>query len=117
MKHSVRLDIPDALPSLNKLLRMHWSERRKLRGQWQWALKAEVLNRHLAVKLIPKAKVTIERFSRRKIDFDNLVGANKILVDSLVREGFLVDDSPDHVTVNYIQHIGEPHTTISLEAA
>jgi len=108
----ITLDLPMAVPSLNAMNKMHWAKRNRLRGQWQWLVKAAVLNDRIRVRVIPVAKITIERYGPKKLDNDNFVGGAKQLVDSLVREGFLVDDSPDHLVAQYIQHISKTARTI-----
>lgn len=112
----ITLDLPLAVPSLNAMNKMHWAKRNRLRGQWQWLVKAAVLNDRIHVRIIPRAKLTIERYGPKKLDNDNFVGGAKQLVDSLVREGFLVDDSPDHLVAQYIQHIDRtPRTIVHIE--
>lgn len=115
--NTIRLDIPAAVPSLNKLLTMHWSARYRLRQEWAWLLRAAILDAQAPRHTFERARVTIERSGPRKLDHDNAVGAGKLLIDHLVKEGFLVDDDDAHVVMQYKQQIGEPHTTILLEAA
>jgi hypothetical protein len=111
----VVLTIPDSVPSLNVLLGMHWGKRMKLRSRWHWLVREARLAVRARPQKLEHATITIERWGPRKIDFDNMVGSGKILVDLLVREGFLIDDSPDHVRVRYLQSIGPPKTTITIE--
>lgn len=108
----ITLDLPMAVPSLNAMNKMHWAKRNRLRGEWQWLVKAAVLNDRIKVHIIPRAKLTIERYGPKKLDNDNFVGGAKQLIDSLVNEGFLVDDSPEHLVAQYIQHIDRTHRTI-----
>lgn len=108
----ITLCLEAATPSLNAMNKMHWARRHRLRGQWQWLVKAAVLNDKVTVKTIPNAKVTIERYGAKKLDHDNFVGGAKQLIDSLVQEGFLVDDSPSHVSIRYVQHIDKTSRTL-----
>ena len=101
-----------AVPSLNFLNKCHWAKRNRIRGQWQWLVRAAVLNDKIRVKRFDPAKVTIERFGPRMLDDDNFRGGAKGLMDSLVSEGFLADDSPDHLVAQYIQHISKTARTI-----
>jgi Holliday junction resolvase RusA-like endonuclease len=113
---TITLSLDKATPSLNELKGLHWSRMHKLRGEWQWLVKAAVLNDRVTVKLLPKARITIERYGPRRLDHDNLVGGCKQLVDSLVREGFVKDDSPDHLVTQYFQHIDQvPRTIVHIE--
>ena len=108
----ITLDLPMAVHSLNAMAKMHWAKRNRIRGQWQWLVRAAVLNAKIRVKRFDPAKVTIERFGPRKLDDDNFRGGAKQLMDSLVAEGFLADDSPEHLVAQYIQHISKTARTI-----
>jgi len=69
---------------------------------------------HLHPPLTPPehVRLKIERYGARLLDFDNFVSGTKPLTDSLVAEGFILDDSPAHLTAEYHQHIGKPHRTV-----
>lgn len=108
----ITLELPMAVPSLNAISKMHWAERNRVTGQWRWFIRIAVLNGKITVKKFDPAKVTIERFGRRKLDDDNFRGGAKQLMDSLVNEGFLADDSPEHLVAQYIQHISKTARTI-----
>lgn len=116
-KMTLTLSLDQATPSLNEVNKMHWSQRNKMRGQWQWLVRAAVLNDKVTVVQHQKARVTIERYGPRRLDHDNLVGGAKQLMDSIVREGFVVDDSPEHLLTEYRQHIDRtPRTIVHIEA-
>src|SRR5690349_10526922 len=115
----IRLVIPEATPSLNRLLHIHWHKKTQKRKHWLWLVRAA----RLEAKIFPtaplqKAKVTITRHGRRICDDDNCIGGYKMLIDSLVREGILADDSPDHITLVSHQKVSKtPHTIVEVEAA
>jgi hypothetical protein len=113
------LDIPESTPSLNVTQRLHWVKRHQLREKWQWLVKAGQLDARVYPKEpLSKARITIERWGPRAIDFDNAVGGGKLLVDCLVRGGFLVDDTPECVgQPQYFQHIGPRRTIVRIEPA
>lgn len=113
----ITLDIPAATPSNNKLLRMHWRAKEKIRADWQWMVKAAVLNDRIRVTSVDHAHVTIARFGPKLLDMDNFIAGTKYLMDSLVKEGFMADDSPAHLTATYVQHLGKRRTLIHIEAA
>lgn len=93
--------LPIALPLLNQMLRKHWAVRRKERLALSWEIHAAVSKRPL--RPMKRARVTIERWSIRVADTDNLVASAKNLVDILCLRsdthpyglGFITDDSPD----------------------
>lgn len=110
------LNIPESTPSLNRVFKGHWSKRHQMRQRWGWLVRAARLEARLfPAKPLQKAKLTIERWGPQKIDHENFCGGTKFLMDSLKVEGFIVDDSPDHVETTYIQHIGERHTRVQIE--
>lgn len=95
------LTIPEPTPSLNRMTGTHWSRRQKLRKRWAWLVKAARL--HAQAWESPqwaRARVEIDRYGPRLLDADNCRAGTKPLMDSLVQEGFISDDSP--------QVIGEP---------
>lgn len=108
----ITLELPEAIPSRNEVDKMHWAERNRLRGSWQWFVKAAILNKRLRVQRTDPGILSIERISPRKLDRDNFVGGCKQLQDALVREGFFVDDTEAHLTTTYIQTCGRPPRTI-----
>ncbi len=108
----ITLELPEQILSRNVMDKMHWARRYRMRGTWQWLVKAAVLEQHITVKVVPHGYLTIERISPRKLDPDNFSGGCKQLQDALVREGFFVDDDERHLTTTYIQRIGKPARTI-----
>ena len=106
------LEIPLPTPSLNTILTSHWSNRRRMKANWGWAIKAE------AVRLnVPKAeklrRVIVTRLGSKVLDYDNLVGgAKEVLVDNLRDLGLIVDDCPDLVQVTYKQTVGGQRGTL-----
>lgn len=109
----IELNFPVATPSVNQLHGRHWSAKAKWRKQWAWMVRAERL-RIVPLQSGPpwQAKVSIDRYGPRLLDNDNFVAGTKQLMDALVAEGFLVDDSPNHLTATYTQHVGKPYRTV-----
>lgn len=108
----IMLDLPLAVQSRNIIDKLHWAKRNRMRGDWQWLVRAAVLAAKVQVVRQNHGALTIERVSPRKLDHDNFVGGCKQLQDALVREGFFVDDSVKHLTTTYIQTAGSPARTI-----
>jgi Holliday junction resolvase RusA-like endonuclease len=113
---SMVLNIPESTPSLNGLFQGHWSKRHRMRVKWGWLVRAARLEARLfPAQPLQKAKLTVERWGPIRLDYDNYVAGVKYLTDSLKTEGFIVDDSPDHIVTQYIQHIGPRHTRVRIE--
>lgn len=96
------VEIPMPTPSLNKLRKMHFHAVKRLRDQYTVLLRAatNAFNRAGPHQF---RQVTIERHGARLLDYDNLVGGCKPLIDALCRSGLLWDDSPRHCQVTYTQ--------------
>tara|TARA_Y100000593_G_scaffold10932_1_gene19491 strand:- start:754 stop:1134 length:381 start_codon:yes stop_codon:yes gene_type:complete len=96
------IELPFAIPTRNKLDKMHWAEKKRLRGQYQLFVRNQMkLNK--IHKADPGSECTISIVTFRKYpirDYDNLVGGCKQLLDALSHEGFIWDDS--------IKYIGSP---------
>jgi hypothetical protein len=111
----IELRIPEAVPSANSYLWKHWSAKLAHRKRWAWLVRVARLDSKLMPEKLQQANVCIDRYGNRKLDHDNFVGGAKALMDALVAEGYLEDDSPDHVNVTYRQHKGKPeHTVVTI---
>jgi hypothetical protein len=62
-----------------------------------------------------KREISITRHSKRTLDFGNLVGGCKPLLDALKRAGLIVDDSPEWIKDGYTQEIGKPKTEVVIQ--
>jgi hypothetical protein len=116
------LTIPELTPSLNVTRAGHWRTRHRRRKHWSMLVlvaksEARVYDRPPAVG---KARVIVERHGGRRLDQDNAVGGLKDLVDGLRDNGFIVDDDPEHLELQFVQYPGvrkEGKTIIRIEAA
>lgn len=108
----IEFEIPEALPLLNTLLRMHWAQRRKLMERLAWLVHTHSGHRQMEGLPMERCQVWVERRSSGgAADHDGLVGSIKPLMDVLVMPsqrnphglGIILDDSPDVV--------GQPRVT------
>lgn len=90
------------LPSLNEWQRMHWAKRKRFKDELRIEVLAHSRRKNIMPADMPRS-VRIVRYSAGTLDRDNLVGGCKPLVDALVRNRLLVDDSPEWCDVSYIQ--------------
>lgn len=113
----MKITIPDCPPSLNKVLRMHWSSKRKLLNDWILLLRGACPRGAGLCNGRRNVKVTLHH--SRLFDKDNSYGACKVIFDALKVDGFIVDDSRQwlEATVEQAQcpH-KQRHTVIELEA-
>lgn len=86
---TTEITIPQALPSLNAVKKMHKGEYKKLRDMLQQYARAATRYNH-------PGRITIEyyRYSTGALDFDNLTGSGKILLDACRFAGLIIDDRP-----------------------
>jgi hypothetical protein len=99
------------LVSPNKMLRMHWAVRRKLKREIIAELELRVMP-FLMKNEIPfkKCHIVVERHisGRHKfMDPDNLVGSMKMLIDAMRDLGIIDDDTPEHVVITARQERSE----------
>jgi hypothetical protein len=118
VRQHLRVTIDGVTPSLNKLLGMHWQARRKLRPQYAWAIKVAMIEAGWSAELEmwpelpPKMRVQITSHRKALLDKDNLVGGAKPLLDALKDVHAIRNDSPDWVTVEYLQVVDKAQKTV-----
>jgi len=98
MEKTIIFRPPDLPPTLNGkkgLLRMHWSDRKKLKEKYMWLIREQKIP-----KFKPRVVVEVTNYAIRLMDWDNLAGRFKIIGDALVGLKLLKDDNPD-VVVNF----------------
>jgi len=124
------LEIPEPMPSVNRLHGRHWGRKVKMNKRWAWLTRialcearraAEPGDPILTAGLWPlkRAVVRVIRHGPRLLDPDNASGGLKWMIDSLVREGILTNDSPKHLTLPPVeQHIDRKNgrTVVIVEA-
>ena len=77
----------------------------------------------MANERVPKAngrrrKLVVIRYAKHRrffLDMDNFIGGCKPLLDAAILKELTVDDSPEHVEVEYLQVVGEPRTVLGVE--
>lgn len=93
----MKIVINDIPPTNNKYMgnSSNFNIYRKEKEKWHWLIKAAIKKR--PAKPYKKAEVTITYYFKqeRRRDPDNYSG--KFLLDPLVREGILIDDTFDNV--------------------
>lgn len=98
---TIRFELPFATPSQNVLQKWHWSRRSKLRDDVQMLIRCQMRSPLTPIKV--KMGVEVTRMGARELDYGNLVGGCKPVIDAIVREGLLYDDSPTWLIEDYRQ--------------
>lgn len=108
------LEYDEPTPSLNLLYGDHWSRRHKHRKKWGWLTRAALLKAKVHERpRWARARVTVERYGKNICDADNVRAGAKALMDSLVAEQIILDDSPAVIGEPvFIQHAGKARKTI-----
>lgn len=79
-------------PTLNSLLRLHWAKRKRLNDLWH-----RIVDHHVGSskprRPLTRARVTMIRRGLKELDYDNLAGSFKCVLDSLKYCGVLKDDT------------------------
>lgn len=118
---SLTLTFHEPTPSQNETQGLAWPGVQRMRNRWHALLLEALSDQHL-LHLRPgrrKACVHITRIGKGTLDYGNLVGGCKVLIDRLVNLGLIVDDSPQWLTESYDQRRcakGEkPRTVVRIE--
>jgi len=99
----VFLDRPSL--SLNRLMRMHHTQVKRFETGIRWQIRANLARLRkegVEPKATGKRSVHLTRIGAKLLDEDNLAGA-KPIIDALVKEGLLVDDSPQWANIVFSQ--------------
>lgn len=120
----IKLDIPDVPLSLNRVLPMHWTARRKYKLNWLSYMYMWLPNDKRVLQGCHaerrKMRVTITLFHSRLFDRDNAFGACKVIFDALRDALLLYDDRPEFLE-SHVEQQKYPHrmrhTLIEIEPA
>lgn len=104
---SWQIEIRTRLRSLNELLRLSAHQRRDLQKHFANEVFAGRVSGRIPRAVGPR-RLTICRYAGRDYDYDNFVGGCKLLLDTLVDEGLLQNDSTAQVLATYRQERRRP---------
>lgn len=120
MIHQIFFEVFTPLPTLNKLLRLHWAAKAKI----QKTLAAEValivreMESHddeIPVGFLGQRekRVVVIMLRRKKLmDEDAKYGAVKPLLDAIKKAGLIYDDSPEWLTLRVNQEKNDKDRTL-----
>ena len=108
-KHSDILVLPLQIQSANKILRQHWAVRSRAKKEYALFVRNQMKTRGIVKAECKKYKLTIISYRKRLLDFDNLVLGCKGLIDAMIDENLIYDDSPDYIDVTYEQYTKKEH--------
>jgi len=100
-------------PSANVFIRQHWAKRRKQKSDWGFLIRRAFGRTRDEVK--KKRKVIVTRVSNRLLDRANLwLSIDKLIIDNLVSQEWLVDDSEKWIDLHVKQKTGEKKMIIEI---
>ena len=103
----IHITISTPPPSLNKLLRMHYLARGRLKRRIQKEVWFQV--KHHRAKgfkgTMRRALLSGTRYGPKPLDEDNLIGSLKPVIDALCWSHVISDDTPDHLKIGEIKQI------------
>jgi len=87
--------LPITIKSRNALDRQHWAKKSVLKKEYALLIRNQMrLNNIEEVTEPKKLNLNIVSTRKRLLDYDNLVGGCKQLIDALIEENYIYDDSP-----------------------
>lgn len=113
----IDVEIPWIPPTLNKMLRSHWSKRSKVTEKAGMYLLLAGLRRQDA-PAVRRLRVTIQMYRKNPTDRDGAQGACKPIFDAIRRFGYVKDDSERYMEQNVLPVLIDrkyPRTRIKIE--
>lgn len=106
--------IPECPPSANTFLRTHWADRKKQKEKFYALLYAAFFHEEVT-KATGRRKVKLWLRSKKPRDYPNLfLAADKLILDNMVRLGWLIDDNQKWLALEVTGEVGEPQTIIEI---
>jgi hypothetical protein len=92
------VSLPVTTPSLNKLLRTHYRERKRMKKGFEWEfLVAGACESQYRIDGAKKRRIELKAFRARLLDQDNFIGGLKPFLDGLIELELIHDDSPEYL--------------------
>lgn len=98
------IEIDHRVFSRNKIDKMHWAEKGRLKGQYRILIRNQMkLNK--IKETDSRCKIIINCYVKRMMDMDNVWGGLKQFIDALCTENFVWDDSHTFLEIKQIKQI------------
>lgn len=116
MNRKIKIELPGVVtPSLNKLLRMHFRNRMRLKRDYEWLLiAAEANEEKYKAGWGERRRVSVTSYRKSLLDFDNLVGSFKILIDALQSQELIFLDEPKFLDLTVSQELDPKNTRTEI---
>jgi len=102
--------------SLNVWQRAHWAKRKEINETWFYEVKVFLANNRIEINPETRKEVHIRSYRKKLCDIDNFIGGLKPVIDALVKNKVLKDDSPEWMVLEVFQEkdIKMPRTEIEV---
>ena len=109
------LTIPMKVESRNVLDRKHWAVKRDSKKIWGLFVRNQMrLKKIREAEVGEKFTLTIISYRKKLLDYDNLVGGCKQLLDACSEEKLIWDDAPKYLDLKVEQYIAKKYQTIII---
>ena len=109
------ITLPNKIESRNVLDRKHWAVKRRCKQIWALLIRNQMrLKKIKECDIEEKFKLCIISYRKKLLDYDNLVGGCKQLIDACSEEKLIWDDAPKYLDLKVEQHIGKKYETIII---
>ena len=103
------------IESRNVLDRKHWAVKRRCKQIWALLIRNQMrLKKIKECDIEEKFKLCIISYRKKLLDYDNLVGGCKQLIDACSEEKFIFDDAPKYLDLKVEQHKSKKNKTIII---
>ena len=112
----MKIEIAEVTPSNNEIMRKfsHKHAKGKERNRWHYLVREQV--GPPKAEPIQKCQMTVTRFGSQLMDWDNMGGGLKFLLDALVSNAVIADDNPKVVTdLKLVQQIDRKNHRVLVE--
>ncbi len=83
---------PDIPPGMNDTFRTHWQKKREQKKRFGWLIRLKGFEKHAG-----QVRVKIHYKTVKLRDWDNMASSAKFILDALVKQGCIKDDSPEFI--------------------
>jgi hypothetical protein len=120
---TIEFSVLDVPPTINRLLRMHWTKRVAAKKVWTEELEAALhFGKPPAISILrawseceDRVRIEVHVIHRKEFDQDNLASVCKIPLDALKTLGCIIDDGQKFIELpTPTQEIGKPETRFRI---
>ena len=108
------LFIPLKIKSRNEIDKYHWAVKKKLKQEYCLFIRNQMRLQRILFAQCKLYKIIIISYRKRLLDFDNLVGGCKQMIDAMTDEKLIFDDSPEYLEIEFKQYKSKKDNTIII---